>query len=112
TESLTVLTKTLSATLDGIAEVALGGAADAVDWAGGVVGPLEISVADLLDGILRRQRGLDQQQQAFQQDIGNLLRADWFGAIDQCQELLDTTARTLRELNEMLLRDTKPLQGV
>lgn len=32
--------------------------------------------------------------------------ADWFGAVDACQALLDATTNTLRELNEILLRDT------
>ncbi|WGX39726.1 hypothetical protein P7I82_30830 [Pseudomonas aeruginosa] len=31
---------------------------------------------------------------------------DWFSAIDRCQSLLDATTHTLRELNEILLRDT------
>ena len=65
-----------------------------------------MTVADLVAGIERRQRGLDQQQEEVQAEIAHLLQTDWFAAIDRCQDLLDTTTRTLQELNEILLRDT------
>src|SRR5256885_13330835 len=45
----------------------------------------------------------------FQAEIRRLLEADWFGAIDRCQGLLESTSATLRELNEVLLRDTSVL---
>jgi chromosome partition protein MukF len=38
-----------------------------------------------------------------------LLEADWFGAIEGRQTLLESTSATLRELNELLLRDTSAL---
>jgi chromosome partition protein MukF len=41
-----------------------------------------------------------------QAEIAKLLSADWFSAVDRCQSLLDATTSTLRELNEVLLRDT------
>jgi chromosome partition protein MukF len=63
-------------------------------------------VGDLVAGIERRQRGLDVQQEEVQAEIATLLSADWFSAVDHCQALLDTTTSTLRELNEILLRDT------
>jgi chromosome partition protein MukF len=65
-----------------------------------------VTVAELVSGIERRQRGLDAQQEEVQADIAKLLSADWFGAVDRCQVLLDATTSTLRELNEILLRDT------
>ena len=68
--------------------------------------PLRITVGDLVGGIERRQRGLDSQQEEVQAEIAKLLQADWFGAVERCQSLLDTTTNTLRELNEVLLRDT------
>ena len=71
-----------------------------------MVAPLRITVGDLVGGIERRQRGLDSQQEEVQAEISRLLQADWFGAVEQCQSLLDTTTDTLRELNEVLLRDT------
>jgi chromosome partition protein MukF len=76
----------------------------AADWQAGVVAPLRITTADLILGIERRQRGLDVQQEQFQREISRLLQSDWFHAIDRCQQLLDATAATLRQLNELLLR--------
>lgn len=103
-ESLTLLTRTL---LGQLAEVksAAARADSPAAWAEGVVGPLRVTVGDLVAGIERRQRGLDAAQERVQKDIAALLQADWFGAVDQAQDLLDTTTTTLAELNEVLLRD-------
>lgn len=81
-------------------------------WRDGVVGPLEVTIAELVAGIERRQRGLDLQQEDFQAEIRRLLEADWFGALDRCQELLESTSATLHELNEVLLRDSSVLLGL
>ncbi|MEO6773723.1 MAG: condensin subunit MukF [Kofleriaceae bacterium] len=78
-------------------------------WHDGVVGPLQVSISELVTGIERRQRGLDVQQESFQGEIGRLIEADWFGALDRCQELLESTSATLHELNEVLLRDSSEL---
>ena len=104
-ESLTLLTGTLRGQL---AEVlAAAKRADTDDaWRQNVVGPLRVTVGDLVQGIERRQRGLDSQQEEVQAEIAKLLQADWFSAVERCQSLLDTTTNTLRELNEVLLRDT------
>jgi len=104
-ESLTLLTATLRAQL---AEVlAAAKKADGGDaWRRKVIGPLRVTVGDLVAGIERRQRGLDAQQEEVQAEIATLLSADWFSAVDRCQAVLDTTTKTLRELNEILLRDT------
>ena len=104
-ESLTLLTGILRAQL---AEVlAAARRADSDDaWRRAVVGPLRVTVGDLVQGIERRQRGLDSQQEEVQAEIAKLLQADWFDAVERCQTLLDTTTDTLRELNEVLLRDT------
>ncbi len=75
-------------------------------WRQKVVGSLRVTVSDLVAGIERRQRGLDAQQEGVQAEIATLLSADWFSAVDGCQALLDMTTNTLRELNEILLRDT------
>ncbi len=104
-ESLTLLTGTLRAHL---AEVlATAKKAEGEDaWRATVVGPLRVTVGDLVAGIERRQRGLDAQQEEVQAQIAKLLSADWFSAVDRCEALLDATTSTLRELNEILLRDT------
>lgn len=105
-ESLTLLTRTLNVQLAEVLAAAKAAKGDA-DWRTGVCGPLGITVAELVSGIERRQRGLDAQQEEVQAEIAKLLQADWFSAVDRCQRLLGTTTRTLNELNEVLLRDTQ-----
>lgn len=104
-ESLTLLTGTLRAHLAEILAAARCAETEQ-DWQQRVVAPLRVTVGDLVGGIERRQRGLDSQQEEVQAEIARLLQADWFGAVERCQALLDTTTSTLRELNEVLLRDT------
>lgn len=104
-ESLTLLTGTLRAQLAEVLAAAKKSDGED-DWRHKVIGPLRVTVGDLVAGIERRQRGLDAQQEEVQADIAKLLSADWFSAVDRCQALLDTTTNTLRELNEILLRDT------
>jgi chromosome partition protein MukF len=110
-ESLTLLTKTLLASL---AEIKAGArnAATEEDWRSKVVAPLRVTVSDLVAGIERRQRGLDAQQEEVQRGIGELLQADWFGAVDKCQALLDDTINTLTELSTVLLHDTNQMQSL
>lgn len=104
-ESLSLLTGTLRAQLAEILAAAKRAQTEE-DWRERVVAPLRVTVGDLVGGIERRQRGLDSQQEEVQAEIAKLLQADWFGAVERCQALLDTTTGTLRELNEVLLRDT------
>lgn len=110
-ETLGVLTRGLQVALTGVLEAARA-ARDPAAWQDRVVGPLQVTISELVAGIERRQRGLDLQQQDFQAEIRRLLEADWFGAIDRCQDLLESTSATLRELNEVLLRDTSVLLGL
>jgi chromosome partition protein MukF len=115
-ESLTLLTASLRSTLSEILHAAStaadGGALQSERWSTGVVGPLRVTVSELVAGIERRQRGLDLRQEEFQAEIRHLLEADWFGAIERCQTLLESTSATLRELAEILLRDTSVLLGL
>ena len=110
-ETLGVLTQSLRVAISSVLEAARR-AGDPAAWQDGVVGPLRVTIAELVAGIERRQRGLDLQQEDFQAEIRRLLEADWFGAIDRCQDLLESTSATLRELNEVLLRDTSVLLGL
>lgn len=107
-ETLGLLTGSLRIAITAVLEAARR-ASDPVAWQDGVVGPLRVTISELIAGIERRQRGLDLQQEDFQGEIRRLLEADWFGAIDRCQDLLESTSATLRELNEVLLRDTSVL---
>jgi len=110
-ENLTILTRTLRASLGDVLGCA-NRAESAAEWQTGVEGPLRVTVADLVGGIERRQRSLDLEQQEFQTQIAKLLESDWFGAVDRCLELLESTSRTLAELNEILLRDAHELSSV
>jgi len=110
-ENLTQLTRILRISLAEILTRA-GAAQGPDDWKNGVEAPLRVSVSDLVSGIERRQRSLDLEQQSFQARIAKLLESDWFGAVDQCLELLESTSRTLTELNEILLRDSHELSSV
>lgn len=104
-ESLTLLTGTLRAQLAKVlADAKKADGSEA--WRTAVIGPLRVTVAELVSGIERRQRGLDAQQEEVRAEIATLLQADWFSAVDQCEALLDSTTSTLRELNEILLSDT------
>lgn len=110
-ESLSLLTRTLAMTLSQVV-VAARKATEPAVWHQEVTAPLRVTVSDLISSIESRQRGLDVEQEAFQKRIANLLNADWFGALEQCQELLDTTAHTLSELNEMLIRGRQDLSAL
>ncbi|HET9930544.1 MAG TPA: condensin subunit MukF [Polyangiaceae bacterium] len=109
-ESLTLLTRTLLASLGSIRDAA-SRAQTTEAWRAEVSAPLSVTVGDLVSGIERRQRGLDAQQEEFQREITALLQADWFGAVERCQALLEASAATLRELNEILMRDTHELSS-
>ena len=61
---------------------------------------------DLVAGIERRQRGLDAQQEEVQAEIATMLSARSVQCGRPVPGALDTTANTLRELDEILLRDT------
>ncbi|HLL24521.1 MAG TPA: hypothetical protein VK427_20460, partial [Kofleriaceae bacterium] len=106
--SLMVLTTSLRTALADVLATARA-AATPEAWRDGVVGPLEVTIAELVAGIERRQRGLDLQQEDFQSEIRRLLEADWFGALARCQGLLESTSATLHELNQVLLRDASVL---
>ncbi len=110
-ESLTLLTKTLLSHLAALKKAA-NQASQPEDWKREVIEPLRITVGDLVGGIERRQRGLDAQQEEIRERIGTLLKRDWFAAVDTCEQLLEDTTTTLRELNEVLLQDTSHLQAV
>lgn len=110
-ETLSLLTRTLEASLRDVLNRARE-AGDAQELDEIVVGSLKVTGHELMAGIERRQRGLDLQQEQFQRDISALLGADWFGAVDNCQALLESTASTLRDLNHVLLSESHRLQAL
>lgn len=107
-ESLALLTHTLTRQLGEIAEAAKR-VRGSEEWRHQVVQPLRVTAGDLLAGIERRQRGLDRAQGEVRAKIALLLKDDWFKAIEACEALLEETAATLRELNDILLRDAAGL---
>lgn len=107
-ESLALLTHTLTQQLEDV-RAAAKRAKTPDEWRAKVAQPLRITAGDLLGGIERRQRGLDRSQEQVRARIAALLRDDWFAAIAACEELLEDTAATLRELNDILLRDAASL---
>jgi chromosome partition protein MukF len=107
-ESLTLLMRTLHTSLSELREQARAAGTER-EFSERVAGPLRVTIRDLVDGIERRQRGLDLAQERFQHEIARLLSADWFDAVARCQDLLESTTSTLRELNEVLLRDAHGL---
>jgi chromosome partition protein MukF len=110
-ESLTLLTRSLRANLIEVRAAAERAELES-DWQSAVEGPLRVTVSELVSGIERRQQSLDLEQQQFQSQIARLLESDWFGAVDRCLELLESTSRTLAELNEVLLRDAHELSSL
>lgn len=110
-ESLSLLTKALLVSLAQVKSEAKK-AQTAEQWRESVVGPLRVTVGDLVAGIERRQRGLDVQQEGVRKQIAELLDADWFSALDRCQHLLDDTTTTLSELNSVLLHDAHQILAI
>lgn len=109
-ENLPLLTTTLLASLESV-ERAAHQATTEGEWEGTVTAPLRVTVADLVAGIQRRQRGFDVQQEELRHEVGELLKADWFGAVERCEALLESTGKTLRELGDVLMRDTHTAQA-
>jgi chromosome partition protein MukF len=107
-ESLVLLTASLRVALEGVLDAARN-AADAEAFREHVAGPLRVTIAELIAGIERRQRGLDLQQEDFQAELRRMLESDWFSALERAQGLLESTSATLQELNQVLLRDTSQL---
>jgi chromosome partition protein MukF len=108
-ESLALLTGAVISSLSGLRSEAER-AQDEDAWRTKVVGPLRITIGDLIAGIERRQQGLDAQQQEVLQQISDLLKSDWVSSLAQCEALLDNTSATLKELNEVLMRDSSQIQ--
>ncbi len=116
-ESLSPLTATLAATiselLNRVRQTALElPTAELVGLWTNIHGTLNVTCRELLVAIEKRQLGLDHQQETFQKEIASLLSADWFGSLEHCQSLLDTSAAALNELNDVLMRDTHQLHAL
>ncbi len=109
--SLQLLANTLLASLGEVREAARRARGDE-QWQAKVVGPLRITAAELMLGIERRQRSLDAKQEHFQRRISELLSASWFDAVQECQEILDSTAKALQQLAQLLLHYARKFDEV
>lgn len=71
-------------------------------WQQRVFAPLKYAVAEILDNIDIGQRSMDEQQQSVKDNIAALLGKNWQAAIVSCEQLLNETSTTLRELQDTL----------
>lgn len=81
-------------------------------WRLRVQQPLELVVTELLNGVERRQLGLDEQQTTIRGEITRLLEADWLDALGSIEHLLDETAQTLTELKALLLQHANQAHAI
>ncbi|RXJ72431.1 chromosome partition protein MukF [Veronia nyctiphanis] len=84
---------------------------DADFWYRNVYSVLKFSVAEIFDRIDLNQRVMDEQQQKVKHDIAELLNQDWQAAIANCEQLLNETSSTLRELQDTLQSAGDQLQS-
>lgn len=109
-ESLLVLTGTLHASLLVVRDRAVK-AVTPEDWAA-VTSPLAVAATDLLDGIHRRARGLDADQDRQRAGVAKMLEEDWFSALDRAESMLMASTTTLAELSRVLLDEQAALEGI
>ncbi len=81
-------------------------------WESLVSGPLKLTVADLIEGIERRQQGLDVQQEDIRERIGAMLEESWFSAVESCEKLLGTTSEALQELHRVLMHEIEGMSSL
>lgn len=105
-ESLETMMTRIRADLIDVKAAAEHGGDDA-HWEKRVVAPLKFTVSGLMQMIDRRSRGLDREQEAVRQQVGVLLEAGWFDAIESCESLLEEVSRTLGELHRALMSETE-----
>ncbi len=110
-ESLDGLMHSIVAGLEGVraaAEVAT----ETTLWSEKVRLPLELVVAELLNGVERRQLGLDEAQRTIRAEITRLLEADWLDALGGIEAMLERTGDTLTELKSLLLQHANTAHAV
>ncbi|MES2641359.1 MAG: condensin subunit MukF [Myxococcota bacterium] len=110
-ESLKVLTATLAAQLTRVRDDARA-ATTPEQWDEKVVVPITVASRSLLEGIERRTRGLDEDQEAVRADIARLLTERWLEAMEQTQVLLQATTARLEELRDVILEEQKGLEAI
>lgn len=107
-QSLTILTTRIRADLADVRAAAERGGSPA-HWDDRVEGPLRLTVGGLIEGIDRRRRGMDAQQEDVRDQIAASLEEGWFDAIAACEELLDSTREAIVELHHTAMQE---VQGI
>lgn len=110
-ESLKVLTATLGSQLTRVRDDART-ATTSQDWEDCVVVPITVASRSLLEGIERRTRGLDAEQETVRADIARLLSEQWLEAMEQTRDLLETMTARLEELRDLILQEQKGLEAI
>lgn len=107
-QSLTILTTRIRADLAEVRGAAERGG-NAEHWRNHVEGPLRLTVGGLVEGIDRRQRGMDLDQERVRERIAASLEEGWFDAIATCEALLDSTRDAIVELHHTAMQE---VQGI
>ncbi|MDR3569942.1 MAG: hypothetical protein P4L43_18120 [Syntrophobacteraceae bacterium] len=81
-------------------------------WESQVSGPLKLTVAQLIEGIERRQQGMDVQQEQIREGIESMLEENWFEAVLSCEDLLVTTSEALQELHKVLMHEVEGMSSL
>ncbi len=81
-------------------------------WESQVSGPLKLTVAQLIEGIERRQQGMDVQQEQIRERIEAMLEENWFEAVVSCETLLVTTSEALQELHKVLMHEIEGMSSL
>jgi chromosome condensin MukBEF complex kleisin-like MukF subunit len=103
-ETLETMLAAVSSTLDDINEAAIKGG-NKKHWRSQVEVPLKATVSLLIEAIDRRQHSLDQKQTDAQQTFEKLYAEDdSMEGLGKCEELLNTVATTLKELDQALFK--------
>ncbi len=85
---------------------------DREHWESLVSGPLKLTVAELIEGIERRQQSMDVQQEEIRERIGAMLEESWFEAVDSCERLLGATSEALQELHRVLIHEIEGMSSL
>lgn len=100
-ETLDVLSATVAYELTAVRQALERGPSE--DYHSKVIQPLRVSVVTLIEGIVKRQQGLDRKQEDLRREIAAALPGASESVVEKCCEHLEEMASVLRELNGVLM---------
>lgn len=110
-QSLVIYTSHLRVILENIRKDAeTGGSAE--HWADTVCIPLQEIIVEIINSIRHRQDGMTRVQEGIKEEITAKLRADWFEAIEACEEMVKRTGEAITELHTLLRQETDNLISI